>query len=228
MGKIAAVVIAAYLLGMLIVYLFGKSKSKKKGLVAKQKRELKTEQILGKSYFKVCHSKPQVRSYPKDEKADNKEHIFAPESQNEQGSQAETAGLTEEDYYPITEKMDFGKPSSEQINLGEEEDDSMRAERAKTEVIGGVKLEAILEALDNIERTDTSPQEQQRAGDTLAALEGSNIAEELRSNPQRAMRMDELINARLKSQPFMRLDGESSTAPTAQTDKPMFDIRDYL
>lgn len=225
MAEVIAITAVSFLVGLLIMYLYEKFRKKSKGVVVKVKKQLSTDEILGKSHFKVSHSKPQVRSYPKGEKPENKENIFAGESKNGVPDSAEREGKETSEDYPA--EFD-AEAEDDNINLGEEAGESIEATDKKTEIIGGIELTALQYALEVIERQNATQQQKQKAGDILSLLEQTNISDGLRSDPERSKRIDELIAVRLKFQPFIRIDEENTCPPSAEKGNLDFDIRDYL
>ena len=161
----------------------------------KAKREEPTEEvseaeIIGKSRFQVCHSKPQVRSYPEVDSTEKKCSTFATENGNEHSG--DTEGLPEIDDVPLQYETDGA-------TAGEEEEVEVAVPNAEKETYdGGIDFERVQEALSVIHRHAHTEAERQSTGDTLRALEGTRLMETLRSDAKRSATIDEIIRARFE------------------------------
>ena len=145
-------------------------------------------EIIGKSHFKLSHSTPQVRSYPKDEAEAKKASTFAPE--NGQEPSEEPDDLPDIDEIPLTYE-------SSDSSLFEEEDEELPIQ-GESEYATGIDFERVLEALSVIHRHAHTEAEQQRTGDTLRELEGTQLMETLRSDAKRSATIDEIVRARFE------------------------------
>lgn len=145
-------------------------------------------EIIGKSRFKLCHSTPQVRSYPKGEAEAKKASTFAPE--NGQNSSEEPDEQPDIDEIPLTYESS-NAPSFE------EEDEELPIQ-GEIEYATGIDFERVLEALSVIHRHAPTEAERQRTGDTLSELEGTRLMETLRSDAKRSATIDEIVRARFE------------------------------
>ena len=145
-------------------------------------------EIIGKSHFKLSHSTPQVRSYPKDEAEAKKASTFAPENGQEP--------LEEPDEQPDIDEIPLTYESSDS-SLFEEEDEELPIQ-GESEYATGIDFERVLEALAVIHRHAHTDAERQRTGDTLRALEGTRLMETLRSDAKRSATIDEIVRARFE------------------------------
>lgn len=161
----------------------------------KAKKENPTEEvseaeIIGKSRFQVCHSKPQVRSYPEVDSAKKKSSTFATENGNEYSG--DTEKLPEIDDVLLQYEMDGA-------TAGEEEEVEMSVPNAEKETYdGGIDFERVQEALSVIHRNASSIAERQRAGETLTELEGTRLMETLRSDKVRSSTIDDIVRNRFE------------------------------
>ena len=162
------VVFIAFVLYLLWLLLFFGYERRKRMARRKAQREDLTEEvseaeIIGKSRFQVCHSKPQVRSYPEVDSTEKKCSTFATENGNEHSG--DTEGLPEIDDVPLQYETDGA-------TAGEEEEVEVAVPHAEKETYdGGIDFERVQEALSVIHRNASSIGERQRAGETLTELE---------------------------------------------------------
>ena len=145
-------------------------------------------EIIGKSHFKLSHSTPQVRSYPKDEVEAKKASTFAPENGQEP--------LEEPDEQPDIDEIPLTYESSDS-SLFEEEDEELPLQ-GESEYATGIDFERVLEALAVIHRNASSIAERQRAGETLTELEGTRLMETLRSDTVRSSTIDDIVRSRFE------------------------------
>ena len=83
MYRIVLVLLLLYLLWLLLFLLY-EGKVRKKGASPKEPcQTVREAEIIGKSRFKISHSTPQVRSYPKGEAEAKKASTFALENGQE-------------------------------------------------------------------------------------------------------------------------------------------------
>lgn len=161
----------------------------------KAKREDLTEEvseaeIIGKSRFQICHSKPQVRSYPEVDSTGKKSSTFAMENGNEHSG--DTGGLPEIDDVPLWYETDGA-------TAGEEEEVEVAVPNAEKETYdGGIDFARVQEALSVIHRNASSIAERQRAGETLTELEGTCLMETLRSDKVRSSTIDDIVRNRFE------------------------------
>ena len=111
------VVFIAFVLYLLWLLLFFGYERRKRMARRKAQREDLTEEvseaeIIGKSRFQVCHSKPQVRSYPEVDSTEKKCSTFATENGNEHSG--DTEGLPEIDDVPLQYETDGATAGEEE------------------------------------------------------------------------------------------------------------------
>lgn len=189
MFRIVLVLLLLYLLWLLLFLLY-EGKRRKKGATPKEPFQTVCEaEIIGKSHFKLSHSTPQVRSYPKGEAEAKKASTFAAE--NEQEPSEEPDDLPDIDEIPLVYE------SSDAPSFEEEEDEELPVS-GKSEYATGIDFERVLEALSVIHRHAHTDAERQRGGDTLSELEGTRLMETLRSDAKRSATIDEIVRARFE------------------------------
>ena len=189
MYRIVLVLLLLYLLWLLLFLLY-EGKRRKKRTPPKEPFQTVTEaEIIGKSHFKLSHSTPQVRSYPKDEAEAKKASTFAPENGQEP--------LEEPDEQPDIDEIPLVYESSDAPSFEEEEDEELPVS-GKSEYATGIDFERVLEALSVIHRHAHTEAERQSTGDTLRALEGTRLMETLRSDAKRSATIDEIVRARFE------------------------------
>ena len=184
------IVLAALLLYLLWLFLFllYERKRRKKGVPQKPCQIVSEAEIIGKSRFKRGHSTPQVRSYAKGEAEAKKASTFALE--NGQELSEEPDNLPDMDEIPLTYE------SSDAPSF-EEEDEELPIQ-GESEYAMGIDFERVLEALSVIHRHAHTEAERQSTGDTLRALEGTQLMETLRSDAKRSTTIDEIVRARFE------------------------------
>ncbi|PDP80346.1 conjugal transfer protein [Porphyromonas gingivalis] len=189
MYRIVLVFLLLYLLWLLLFLLY-EGKIRKKGASSpKEPCQMVSEaEIIGKSRFKLSHSTPQVRSYPKGEAEAKKASTFALE--NGQELSEEPDNLPDIDEIPLTYE------SSDAPSF-EEEDEELPMQ-GESEYAMGIDFERVLEALSVIHRHAHTDAERQSTGDTLRALEGTRLMETLRSDAKRSATIDEIVRARFE------------------------------
>ena len=188
MYRIVLVFLLLYLLWLLLFLLY-EGKRRKKGTPPKEPCQTVHEaEIIGKSHFKLSHSTPQVRSYPKGEAEAKKASTFAVENGQEP--------LEEADEQPDIDEIPLTYESSDS-SLFEEEDEELPLQ-GESEYATGIDFERVLEALSVIHRYAHTEAERQSTGDTLRALEGTRLMETLRSDAKRSATIDEIVRARFE------------------------------
>lgn len=188
MYRIVLVLLLLYFLWLLLFLLY-EGKIRKKGASPKEPCQTVSEvEIIGKSRFKLSHSVPQVRSYPKGEAEAKKASTFAVE--NGQEPSEEPDDLPDIDEIPLTYE------SSDSPSFEEEEEELPI--QGESEYATGIDFERVLEALSVIHRNASSIAERQRAGETLTELEGTRLMETLRSDAKRSATIDEIVRARFE------------------------------
>ncbi|MFB9897335.1 hypothetical protein [Hallella seregens] len=189
MYRIVLAALLLYLLWLLLFLLY-EGKRRKKGASPKEPCQTVCEaEIIGKSHFKISHSTPQVRSYPKGEAEAKKASTFALE--NGQEPSEEPDDLPDIDEIPLTYE------SSDAPSFEEEEDEELPVS-GESKYATGIDFERVLEALSVIHRHAHTEAERQSTGDTLRALEGTRLMETLRSDAKRSATIDEIVRARFE------------------------------
>lgn len=186
------IVLAALLLYLLWLFLFLSYERRKRKNRAMEKKPCQTvseAEIIGKSRFKLCHSTPQVRSYPKGEAEAKKASTFAHE--NGQEPSQEPGDLPDIDEVPLVYE-------SSDSSFFEEEDEELPIQ-GESEYATGIDFERVLEALAVIHRHAHTEAERQRTGDTLSELEGTHLMKTLRSDEKRSAMIDEIIRTRFEA-----------------------------
>ena len=189
MYRIVLALLLLYLLWLLLFLLYER-KRRKKGTPPKEPcQTVREAEIIGKSRFKISHSTPQVRSYPKGEAEAKKASIFALENGQEPSE--------EPDELPDIDEIPLVYESSDAPSFEEEEDEELPVS-GESEYATGIDFERVLEALSVIHRHAHTEAERQSTGDTLRALEGTRLMETLRSDAKRSATIDEIIRARFE------------------------------
>ena len=186
------IVLAALLLYLLWLFLFlsyERRKRKNRAIEKKPCQMVSEAEIIGKSRFKISHSTPQVRSYPKGEAEAKKASTFAFENGQEPSE--------EPDDLPDIDEIPLVYESSDAPSFEEEEDEELPVS-GESEYATGIDFERVLEALAVIHRHAHTDAERQRTGDTLRALEGTRLMETLRSDAKRSATIDEIVRARFE------------------------------
>ena len=188
MYRIVLVLLLLYFLWLLLFFLYERRKRKNRAIEKKPCQTVSEVEIIGKSRFKLSHSAPQVRSYPKGEAEAKKASTFAAE--NGQEPSEEPDDLPDIDEIPLTYE------SSDAPSF-EEEDEELPIQ-GESEYAMGIDFERVLEALSVIHRHAHTEAERQSTGDTLRALEGTRLMETLRSDAKRSATIDEIVRARFE------------------------------
>ena len=184
MYRIALAALLLYLLWLFLFLSYERRKRKNRAIEKEPCQTVHEAEIIGKSRFKISHSTPQVRSYPKDEVEAKKASTFAPENGQE----------------PLEEPDE--QPDIDEIPLTYESSDSSLFEelplQGESEYATGIDFERVLEALSVIHRHAHTEAERQSTSDTLRALEGTRLMETLRSDAKRSATIDEIVRARFE------------------------------
>ena len=189
MYRIVLVLLLLYLLWPLLFLLYER-KRRKKGTPPKEPcQTVREAEIIGKSRFKISHSTPQARSYPKGEAEAKKASTFAFENGQEPSE--------EPDDLPDIDEIPLVYESSDAPSFEEEEDEELPVSGDR-EYATGIDFERVLEALSVIHRHAHTEAERQSTGDTLRALEGTRLMETLRSDAKRSATIDEIVRARFE------------------------------
>ena len=188
MYRIVLVLLLLYFLWLLLFLSYERRKRKNRAIEKKPCQTVSEVEIIGKSRFKLSHSVPQVRSYPKGEAEAKKASTFAVE--NGQEPSEEPDDLPDIDEIPLTYE------SSDAPSFEEEEEELPI--QGESEYATGIDFERVLEALSVIHRHAHIEAERQSTGDTLRALEGTRLMETLRSDAKRSATIDEIVRARFE------------------------------
>jgi hypothetical protein len=202
---------------------------KKKTLPKKPKRHLTAEQLLGKCRYEVGHSKTNVPTYPKTEQPMDKGHIFAADNKTESSEPLPVEGSDEEfSKLEIPDvPLEFEQTGDDHSHLGEEEEEFIPAADGTVEFAQGLDAGALMELLSIIGCTDTTVEQEQKAGELLSRMGENDITEKLRSEPKRAMRIDELVCTYYAKLPKVRITEENPFAvPTAEAGD--FSIENFI
>ena len=189
MYRIVLVLLLLYFLWLLLFLSYERRKRKNRAIEKKPCQTVSEVEIIGKSRFKLSHSVPQVRSYPKGEAEAKKASTFAVE--NGQEPSEEPDDLPDIDEIPLTYEF------SDAPSFEEEEDEELPVS-GESEYATGIDFERVLEALSVIHRHAHTEAERQSTGDTLRALEGTRLMETLRSDAKRSATIDEIVRARFE------------------------------
>ena len=188
MYRIVLVLLLLYFLWLLLFLSYERRKRKNGAIEKKPCQTVSEVEIIGKSRFKLSHSVPQVRSYPKGEAEAKKASTFAVE--NGQEPSEEPDDLPDIDEIPLTYE------SSDSPSFEEEEEELPI--QGESEYATGIDFERVLEALSVIHRHAHTDAERQSTGDTLRELEGTRLMETLRSDAKRSATIDEIVRARFE------------------------------
>lgn len=188
MFRIVLVLLLLYLLWLLLFLLYERGKRKNRAIKKKPCQTVSDAEIIGKSHFKLSHSTPQVRSYPKGEAEAKKASTFAPENGQEPSEEA--------DEQPDIDEIPLTYESSDAPSF-EEEDEELPIQ-GESKYTTGIDFERVLEALSVIHRHAHTDAERQRTGNTLRELEGTRLMETLRSDAKRSATIDEVVRARFE------------------------------
>ena len=188
MFRIVLVLLLLYLLWLLLFLLYERGKRKNRAIEKKPCQMVCEAEIIGKSRFKLSHSTPQVRSYPKGEAEAKKTSTFAHEKGQEPSQEPDD--LPDIDEIPLTYE------SSDSPSFEEEEEELPI--QGESEYATGIDFERVLEALSVIHRNASSIAERQRAGETLTELEGTRLMETLRSDKVRSSTIDDIVRKRFE------------------------------
>lgn len=189
MYRIVLVLLLLYFLWLLLFFLYERRKRKNRAIEKKPCQTVSEVEIIGKSRFKLSHSAPQVRSYPKGEAEAKKASTFALENGQEPSE--------EPDNLPDIDEIPLVYESSDAPSFEEEEDEELPVS-GKSEYATGIDFERVLEALSVIHRNASSIAERQRAGETLTELEGTRLMETLRSDKVRSSTIDDIVRNRFE------------------------------
>ena len=189
MYQIVLVLLLLYLLWLLLFLLYEGKRRKKRTPPKEPFQTVNEAEIIGKSRFKISHSTPQVRSYPKGEAEAKKDSTFALENGQEPSE--------EPDDLPDIDEIPLVYESSDAPSFEEEEDEELPVS-GESEYATGIDFERVLEALSVIHRHAHIEAERQSTGDTLRALEGTRLMETLRSDAKRSATIDEIVRARFE------------------------------
>ena len=189
MYRIVLVLLLLYLLWLLLFLLYEGKRRKKRTPPKELFQTVNEAEIIGKSHFKLSHSTPQVRSYPKGEADAKKASTFAFENGQEPSE--------EPDDLPDIDEIPLVYESSDAPSFEEEEDEELPVS-GESEYATGIDFERVLEALAVIHRNASSIAERQRAGETLTELEGTRLMETLRSDKVRSSTIDDIVRNRFE------------------------------
>lgn len=204
-------------------------KPKKKSLPQKPKHRLTPEQILISCRYQTRQSPTNIRTYPTEQQAIKKEDTFADDKKNESPETLQTEG-TDEEFSKLEipdVPLEFEQKGDDNSNLGEEAEEFIPAADGTVEFAQGMDAGSLLEVLRIIGGTDITKEQEQKAGELLDRMGENDITEKLRSEPKRAMRIDELVCTYYKQLPKVQIMEENPFAvPAAEAGD--FNFAEYI
>lgn len=225
------IIVAALSYGIWLIgdAVYRRMKPKKKSLPQKPKRHLTPEQILVSCRYEIRQSPTNIRTYPTEQQAIKKEDTFADDKKNESLETLQTEGADEE--FSKAEipdvPLEFEQKGDDNSNLGEEAEEFIPAADGTVEFAQGMDAGALLEVLRIINCTDATKEQERKAGELLDRMGENDITEKLRSEPKRAMRIDELVCTYYEKLPKVRIMEENPFAvPTAEAGD--FNFAEYI
>lgn len=248
MEKIFITVVILYALFVGIYFLYLKvGKRRKKNIIGEGNSIQKTGQIksdiVGKSRFDLKESKPlDAKSTPLDAtppkseiQAENPD-TFVPPNEVKPSAEVPPEELDEafSDTPPNDEQMDIDY-SFENVAVEENEDEPEDEE--ETEVVEGAAQSVLasgvqFEDLGNVIRTvnkvdEATPEEKQKAGDTLLEIRQTDMFEQVISGKPNAKRIVTDLMAESFSAFYERKDKEAGTTGSGKKAPDNFNVRDF-
>lgn len=252
MGKIFITTVTLYALfvGIYLLYLRA-GKSQKKDIVGKgsslhETGRLKTE-IVGKSRFDLRASKPitaipepHAATSPKSGNPPENPDIFVPPNEVKPSAEVPQDELDEafSDTPPPDEDnkpMDIDYPleyETEEITEDEPDDEEEETEEvegmAGAALASGVQFDDLGNAVRTVNKTDeATPQQKQRAGDTLLEIRQTDMFEQVVSGKPDAKRIVTDLMAESLAEFHRRKDREAGTAGSGKKAPDNFNVRDF-
>lgn len=251
MEKIFIAVVALYALFVGIYFLYLRAgKRRKKNIVGKgssihETGQIKTD-IVGKSRFDLstskpltAKSKPLAATPPKSENREENPDTFvlpnevkpSAEVPPEELDEAFSDTPTDEDNEP----MDIDYPleyETEESNENETEDEEEETEEvegtAQAALASGVQFDDLGNAVRTVNKTDeATPEQKQRAGDTLLDIRKTDMFEQVVSSKPDAKRIVSDLMAESLADFNRRKDKEAGADENAKKAPDNFNIRDF-
>ena len=251
MEKIFIAVVALYALFVGIYFLYLRAgKRRKKNIVGKgssihETGQIKTD-IVGKSRFDLstskpltAKSKPLAATPPKSENREENPDTFvlpnevkpSAEVPPEELDEAFSDTPTDEDNEP----MDIDYPleyETEESNENETEDEEEETEEvegtAQAALASGVQFDDLGNAVRTVNKTDeATPEQKQRAGDTLLEIRKTDMFEQVVSSKPDAKRIVSDLMAESLADFNRRKDKEAGADENAKKAPDNFNIRDF-
>ena len=251
MEKIFIAVVALYALFVGIYFLYLRAgKRRKKNIVGKgssihETGQIKTD-IVGKSRFDLstskpltAKSKPLAATPPKSENREENPDTFvlpnevkpSAEVPPEELDEAFSDTPTDEDNEP----MDIDYPleyETEESNENETEDEEEETEEvegtAQATLASGVQFDDLGNAVRTVNKTDeATPEQKQRAGDTLLDIRKTDMFEQVVSSKPDAKRIVSDLMAESLADFNRRKDKEAGADENAKKAPDNFNIRDF-
>ena len=251
MEKIFIAVVALYALFVGIYFLYLRAgKRRKKNIVGKgssihETGQIKTD-IVGKSRFDLsaskpltAKSKPLAATPPKSENREENPDTFVPPNEVKPSAEVPPEELdeafsdtpTDEDNEP----MDIDYPleyETEESNENETEDEEEETEEvegtAQAALASGVQFDDLGNAVRTVNKTDeATPEQKQRAGDTLLEIRKTDMFEQVVSGKPDAKRIVSDLMAESLADFNRRKDKEAGADENAKKAPDNFNIRDF-
>jgi hypothetical protein len=243
---IAVVVLYALFIGIYFLYL-RIAKRRKKDIVGKgssihETGQIKTD-IVGKSRFDLSSSKPNIsKSEPlvstslKSENREENTDTFVPPNEVKASAEVPPEELDEafSDTPPDknNEPMDIDYPleyETETENEDEPEDEEEEVEgTAQAALASGVQFDDLGNAVRTVNKTDeATPEQKQRAGDTLLEIRKTDMFEQVVSGKPDAKRIVSDLMAESLADFNRRKDKEAGADENAKKAPDNFNIRDF-
>jgi hypothetical protein len=248
MEKIFIAVVALYALFVGIYFLYLRAgKRRKKDIVGKgssihETGQIKTD-IVGKSRFDLstskpltAKSKPLAATPPKSENREENTDTFVPPNEVKASAEVPSEELDEtfSDTPPDedNEPMDIDYPleyETETENEDESEDEEEEVQgTAQAALASGVQFDDLGNAVRTINKTDeATPEQKQRAGDTLLEIRKTDMFEQVVSGKPDAKRIVSDLMAESLADFNRRKDKEAGADENAKKAPDNFNIRDF-
>lgn len=251
MEKIFIAVVALYALFVGIYFLYLRAgKRRKKDIVGKgssihETGQIKTD-IVGKSRFDLssskpltAKSKPLAATPPKSENQAENPDTFVPPNEVKPSAEVPPEELDEafSDTPPDedNEPMDIDYPleyETDESNEDEPEDEEEETEEvegtAQAALATGVQFDDLGNAVQTVNKTDeATPEQKQRAGDTLLEIRKTDMFEQVVSGKPDAKRIVSDLMAESMADFNRRKDKEAGADENAKKAPDNFNIRDF-
>lgn len=251
MEKIFIAVVALYALFVGIYFLYLRAgKRRKKNIVGKgssihETGQIKTD-IVGKSRFDLstskpltAKSKPLAATPPKSENREENPDTFVLPNEVKPSAEVPPEELDEafSDTPPDedNEPMDIDYPleyETEESNENETEDEEEETEEvegtAQAALASGVQFDDLGNAVRTVNKTDeATPEQKQRAGDTLLDIRKTDMFEQVVSSKPDAKRIVSDLMAESLADFNRRKDKEAGADENAKKAPDNFNIRDF-